>query len=95
MNFKTSCYRRTRHADGSGGTATRFRRTATGPGCAADHGPRGGRMRNNSNYIVTGIGENLHYVLLNKLVQPMKNVIVGLFLSRVRPDFRCRDIVNI
>ena len=21
-------------------------------------------------------------------------IIVGLFLSRVRPDFRCRDVVN-
>ena len=78
--------RRTHYADGSG-------RTATGPGCAADHGPRDGRGENNGDYIVTGKGENF-YLCAAQQVQCKKNERVGLFLSRVRPDFRCADIVR-
>ena len=78
--------RRTHYADGSG-------QTATGPGRAADHGPRDGRGKNNGDYIVTGKGENF-YLCAAQQVQRKKKERVGLFLSRVRPDFRCADIVR-
>ena len=78
--------RRTHYADGSG-------RTATGLGRAADHGPRDGRRKNNGDYIVTGKGENF-YLCAAQQVQRKKKERVGLFLSRVRPDFRCADIVR-
>ena len=51
---KMHCNERcTHYADGSG-------RAATGPGRAADHGPRDGRGKNNGDYIVTGMGENVY-----------------------------------
>ena len=78
--------RRTHYADGSD-------QTATGPGRAADHGPRDGRGKNNGDYIVTGKGENF-YLCAAQQVQRKKKERVGLFLSRVRPDFRCADIVR-
>ena len=78
--------RRIHYADGSG-------RTATGLGRAADHGPRDGRGKNNGDYIVTGKGENF-YLCAAQQVQRKKKERVGLFLSRVRPDFRCADIVR-
>ena len=78
--------RRTHYADRSG-------QTAAGPGRAADHGPRDGRGKNNGDYIVTGKGENF-YLCAAKQVQRKKKERVGLFLSRVRPDFRCADIVR-
>ena len=78
--------RRTHYADGSG-------QTAAGPGRAADHGPRDGRGKNNGDYIVTGKGENF-YLCAAQQVQRKKKERVGLFLSRVRPDFRCADIVR-
>ena len=65
----------------------------TGVGRAADHGPRDGRGKNNGDYIVTGKGKNF-YLCAAQQVQRQKEERVGLFLSRVRPDFRCADIVR-
>ena len=52
-----------------------------------------GRGNNNSNGIITGNGEYFDLRAAQQ-TQRKKKQRVGLFLSRVRPDFRCRDVVS-
>ena len=78
--------RRPRDANGYG--------RAGGPG--ADNRARNaqnGRGNNNSNGIITGNGEHFDLRAAQQ-TQHKKKQRVGLFLSRVRPDFRCRDVVS-
>ena len=67
---------------------------AGGPG--ADNRARNaqnGRGNNNNNGIITGNGEYFDLRAAQQ-TQRKKKQRVGLFLSRVRPDFRCRDVVS-
>ena len=52
-----------------------------------------GRGNTNSNGISTGNGEYFDLRSAQQ-TQRKKKQRVGLFLSRVRPDFRCRDVVS-
>ena len=82
--------RRPRDANGYGRADVR----AGGPG--TDNRARNaqnGRGNNNSNGIITGNGEYFDLRAAQQ-TQRKKKQRVGLFLSRVRPDFRCRDVVS-
>ena len=82
--------RRPRDANGYGRADIR----AGGPG--TDNRARNaqnGRGNNNSNGIITGNGEYFDLRAAQQ-TQRKKKQRVGLFLSRVRPDFRCRDVVS-
>ena len=78
--------RRPRGADGAGGDG----------GSGAAHRARtdrNGRDKNISNGVITGNGEYFDLRAAPQ-AQRKKKQRVGLFLSRVRPDFRCRDVVS-
>ena len=82
--------RRPRDVNGHGRADGR----AGGPG--ADNRARNaqnGRGNNNNNGIITGNGEYFDLRAAQQ-TQRKKKQRVGLFLSRVRPDFRCRDVVS-
>ena len=82
--------RRPRDTNGYGRADVR----AGGPG--TDNRARNaqnGRGNNNSNGIITGNGEYFDLRAAQQ-TQRKKKQRVGLFLSRVRPDFRCRDVVS-
>ena len=82
--------RRPRDVNGHGRVDGR----AGGPG--ADNRARNaqnGRGNNNNNGIITGNGEYFDLRAAQQ-TQRKKKQRVGLFLSRVRPDFRCRDVVS-
>ena len=82
--------RRPRDANGYGRADVR----AGGPG--TDNRARNaqnGRGNNNSNGIITGNGEYFDLRAAQQTKRKKKQR-VGLFLSRVRPDFRCRDVVS-
>ena len=82
--------RRPRDANGYGRADVR----AGGPG--TDNRARNaqnGHGNNNSNGIITGNGEYFDLRAAQQ-TQRKKKQRVGLFLSRVRPDFRCRDVVS-
>ena len=82
--------RRPRDANGYGRADVR----AGGPG--TDNRARNaqnGRGNNNNNGIITGNGEYFDLRAAQQ-TQRKKKQRVGLFLSRVRPDFRCRDVVS-
>ena len=66
--------RRTHYAEGSG-------RAATGPGRAADHGPRDGRGKNNGDYIVTGMGENVYLCAAQQIQRKKRNVLDYFYLA--------------
>ena len=78
--------RRPRGADGAGrdggsGAAHRARTD------------RNGRDKNINNGLITGNGEYFDLRAAPQAQRRQKQR-VGLFLSRVRPDFRCRDVVS-
>ena len=54
---------------------------------------RNGRDKNINNGVITGNGEYFDLRAAPQ-AQRKKKQRVGLFLSRVRPDFRCRDVVS-
>ena len=82
--------RRPRDANGYGRADVRAGGTGTDNRA---RNAQNGRGNNNSNGIITGNGEYFDLRAAQQ-TQRKKKQRVGLFLSRVRPDFRCRDVVS-
>ena len=78
--------RRPRGADGAGrdGSSGASHRACT---------DRNGRDKNINNGVITGNGDYFDLRAAPQ-AQRKKKQRVGLFLSRVRPDFRCKDVVS-
>ena len=81
--------RRPRGTDGADG-AGRDGRSGAAHRARTD---RNGRDKNINNGVITGNGEYFDLRAAPQ-AQRKKKQRVGLFLSRVRPDFRCRDVVS-